>query len=360
VALKPAGKHQGLSPQPGDNMYKTRLYSLTLIAALTTGGLIASAQNYSNEVKLPGITGLISHDAVPEGFDPVSASDAQLDEFGFPPRPDTNDPSYSRWVRAVSFARVPGQYINTGRYHRANQSKGPIASNSADNITLEGSTNWSGYALTGGSTLTKVEGVWIVPSVNNQYGIGGNGYMSEWVGIDGDCSCDDLIQDGTEQDWIGGAPHYDAWIEFIPESELEISSFPVAPGDVIQMYSWETKVGGVVKGNYYYANINTQKAGSATLTIPPHTSFSGKSAELIVEKTQVNGSTANPLPFYAYTWTGFAYAFRGSSSSIPLVSNATQNIVLCPETGTCDSATELSTASSQSADSLWFTWHHYE
>jgi peptidase A4-like protein len=344
-------------------MYKTRLFALTLSAALTAGGLIASAQTYSREVKVPGITGLISHDAVPEGFDPVSASDSQLEEFGFPPRPDANDASFSRWVQAVSFTRVSGQYINTGRYHRPNQSKGPIVANTTDSIALEGSTNWSGFAITGGSTLTKVEGEWIVPSVNNQFGISGNGYMSEWVGIDGDCSCDDLIQDGTEQDWVGGKPGYYAWIEFIPEAELEISSFPVSPGDVMEMYAWETKSGGVVKGNYFLANFNTKLNGSTSLTIPPGTKFSGKSAELIVEKTQVNGSTANPLPFYADTWMGFAYAFRNSNTAIPLVSNATQNIVLCPESGSCttgSSGTVLSTASSLSNDSLWFTWHHYE
>jgi hypothetical protein len=343
-------------------MYKTRLYSLTLIATLTAGGLIASAQNYSREVKVPGITGLISRDAVPEGFDPVQASDSELEEFGFPPRPDPNDAApYSRWLQAVSFTRLPGEYVNTGRYHRANQAaRVPIAPDTTDNALISGSTNWSGYAITGGKTLTKVEGAWIVPSVNNQFGISGNGYMSEWVGIDGDCSCDDLIQDGTEQEWVGGTPGYYAWIEFIPEAELEVSSFPVSPGDVMEMYAWETKVGSVVKGNYYLANFNTKKAVSTTLTIPAGTKFSGKSAELIVEKTQVNGSTNNPLPFYAYTWMGFAYAFRGSTTAIPLASNATQNIVMCPETGACTSSTELSTAGSLSSDSLWFTWHHYE
>jgi hypothetical protein len=346
-------------------MHKAGLFALTLITALTTGSVIASAQSYSKEIKLPGVTGLVSHDAVPEGFDPVNASADQLQEYGFPPRPDPSDAApYARWVKAVSFTRVPGQYVNTGRYHRSNQSKGPMVANTTDNIAVGKSTNWSGYAITGGATLTKVEGAWIVPTVNNQFGISGDGYMSEWVGIDGDCSCDDLIQDGTEQDWVGGTPGYYAWIEFIPEAELEVSSFPISPGDVMQMYSWESVSGGVVQGNYYYADINTQLSGSASLTIPAGTTFSGKSAELIVEKTQVNGSTNNPLPFYADTWMGFAYAFRsGNNTAIPLVGKATQNIVMCPESGTCTTGskgTALSTASSLSADSIWFTWHHYD
>jgi len=340
-------------------MYKNRFYALTLIAGLTAGGMIASAQNYSREVKVPGITRIISHDAVPDGFDPVSASDAQLEEFGFPPRPDTGDAkAYSRWQQAVSLPRVPLQYINTGRYHRPNQSTGKVDTDGKDNISSSGSYNWSGYAIVGGSpTFTKVEGLWVVPSINNQFGISGNGYMSEWVGIDGDCSCNDLIQDGTEQEWTGGSPSYYAWIEFIPESELEISGFPVAPGDVIEMYAWKTGSGSSVKGNYYLANFNTRKSGSTSLSIPPGTTFSGKSAEWIVERTEVNGSFENPLPFYAYTYMDNAFVFRGTSThAIDFASEANQNIYMVKSPS---SSTHLSKAYEQDADSMWFEWLAY-
>jgi hypothetical protein len=339
-------------------MYKAGLSALTLITALTAGSLVAGAQSYSREVKLPGITGLISHDAVPEGFDPISAADSQLEEYGFPPRPDSGDSkAYARWQQAVSLPRIQGQYVNTGRFHRPNHSTGPIATNSKDNISSSGSYNWSGYAITGGSpALTKVEGLWVVPSVNNQYE-SFTGYMSEWVGIDGDCTCDDLIQDGTEQDWTGGKPGYYAWIEFIPEAELEISNFPVSPGDVVEMYAWETESGGVVKGNYYLANFNTKVAGSTSLKIPPNTKFSGKSAEWIVERTEVNGSFENPLPFYAFAYMDNAFAFRGTSTkTIDYSKEATQNIYMVQSP---TSSTHLSKAYEQDADSLWFEWLAY-
>lgn len=339
-------------------MYKASLCTLALITALTAGSLIANAQSYSNTINLPGITGLISHDAVPEGFDPVSASLSDLQEYGFPQRPDPSDTKpYSKWLQAVSLTRVTGEWVNTGRYHLPNQSKGPAVANTTvkDNTPTYTSGNWSGYAIGGGSPVfVEVEGYWVVPSINNQFGIKGNSYMSEWIGIDGDCSCNDLMQDGTEQDWTGGKPGYYAWVEYFPEAEVEVSSFPVSPGDVIQAYTWATEKSGVVYGNFYLANFNTRKAVSGSLKIPKGSSFSGKSAEWIVERTEVNGSFTNELPFYAYTYMDDAYAWRnGSSHAIPYASEVNQNIIMV------QGSTHLSQVSEQDGDSMWFKWDNY-
>jgi hypothetical protein len=338
-------------------MYKAGLYTLTLITALTTGSMLAGAQNYSRAVSVPGITGLISHDAVPQGFDPVSASADQLEEYGFPPRPDPNDKElYSKWVQAASFERVAGEFVNTGRYHRPIQHKTPIETNSKDNISALSSGNWSGFAITGGSTiLTEVVGTWIVPTVNNQFE-SINGYMSEWVGIDGDCSCNDLIQDGTAQQYVGGKASYYAWVEFIPESEVEISTskFPIAPGDVIQAYTWVTENSShQIVGNFQIVNYNTRKTASASLTIPAGTAYSGQSAEWIVERTDVGGNYQRPMPFYAYSFMGGAYAFRNSSTAIPYLSQANENI------GMYQGGTELSSVSALDSTSMWFKWDNY-
>lgn len=336
-------------------MHKARLYALTLIAALAGGTALASAQSYDNAIKLPGITGLVSHDGIPEGFDPVNASAEQLDSYGFPMRPDqSNEKAYNQWVKAVSLTRIKGEYINTGRFHLPNQKKGLLTKNTKDNIPTSESGNWSGYAISGGSpAFVQVEGLWIVPTVANTKK-GENGYMSEWVGIDGDCNCNDLIQDGTEQQFTGGKASYYAWVEFIPESEVEVPSFPVAPGDVIDAYSWVSEKSGVIYGNYYLANYNTGKSVSTSLKIPPKTTYAGATTEWIVERTEVNGSFTNPLPFYAYTYMDNAYAWRnGSNTAIPFGSEANQNIEMF------QGSTALSKAYAQDSDSMWFEWLNY-
>jgi hypothetical protein len=218
------------------------------------------------------------------------------------------------------------------------------------------SGNWSGYALVGGSpTFDEVYGDWIVPNVNSQSNTSITGYSSMWVGIDGDCNCNDLVQDGTAQDFAKGKTSYYAWIEFIPEPEVEISNFTVQPGDFIEAYSTVATKSGVVYGEYYIANLNTKKSFSASLKIPANTKFSGLSAEWIVERTEVNGSFQNPMPNYAYAYMDDAWAYRkGSSSKVTYLSEANQNITMVDSNNT-----KLSKAYEQDSDSMWFEWLAY-
>jgi len=335
-------------------MRREIVYSLTLLGALAAGGVAVNAQEFDSNIKVPGITALTAHTGVPQGFDPVSASDSQLEVYGFPRRPDMNDTkAYTRWVQAVSGTRIVPQFTNSGRRHLPNQRIGK--SETVANTTNSSSGNWSGYSVQKSSNppFVQVDGLWIVPSVNNQ-SQSVNGYMSEWVGIDGNCTCNDLIQDGTEQQFTNGQATYYAWIEFIPENEVVVNNFPVAPGDVITAYSWVTSSGGVVKGNYYLYNANTKLSVSTSLTIPPNTSFSGKSVEWIVERTEVGGSFTNPLPYYAFSYMDNAFAFlNGSTHAYTYTNFANENITMV------QGSTKLSKAYEQDSDSMWFQWENY-
>ena len=93
------------------------------------------------------------------------------------------------------------------------------------------SSNWSGYAITGGKgSVTDATGSWIVPSVN--CGSTPNGYSAMWVGIDG-YSSNTVEQIGTESDCVnGGADNY-AWFEFYPHNFFTIESAPIKAGDII-------------------------------------------------------------------------------------------------------------------------------
>ena len=99
----------------------------------------------------------------------------------------------------------------------------PVEGSAATFLTA---TNWSGYAVAGG-TYTSATGCWTVPTVT---GGGGNGYSSSWVGIDG-FDNQDLIQTGTEQDWWAGVTYYQAWWEILPAEETVITGMTISPGD---------------------------------------------------------------------------------------------------------------------------------
>jgi hypothetical protein len=98
-----------------------------------------------------------------------------------------------------------------------------------DNITVEDSTNWSGYAVEG-TSFTKALGSWTVPTVTCSKTP--NTYSSFWVGIDGWTSST-VEQTGTDSDCNGSRASYYAWYEFYPNPSIEITSVPVSPGNHI-------------------------------------------------------------------------------------------------------------------------------
>jgi hypothetical protein len=132
---------------------------------------------------------------------------------------------------------------------------------------------------------------------------------------------------------------------------LVINNFPVLPGDVIYAYSAVGTKNGVITGFYYIANYNTRKAVSVSLSIPKNTQFSGQSAEWIVERTEVNGSFTNPLPFYAYLYMDNAYAYRiGLNHPIAYTAQANENITMV------QGSTSLLRSYEQDGNSMWFQW----
>jgi hypothetical protein len=97
------------------------------------------------------------------------------------------------------------------------------------NVTVEDSTNWSGYAVEG-TSFTKALASWTVPTVTCSKTP--NTYSSFWVGIDGWTSST-VEQTGTDSDCNGSSPSYYAWYEFYPNPSIEITSVSVSPGNHI-------------------------------------------------------------------------------------------------------------------------------
>jgi hypothetical protein len=158
-------------------------------------------------------------------------------------------------------------------------------------ISNSTSTNWSGYAVTGGR-YTQVSSSWTVPSVS----CAGTAYSSFWVGLDGDTS-GTVEQTGTDSDCSGSTPQYYAWYEMYPKFPSNFSN-PVHAGDKMT------------------ASVTTNGSGSFTLTISDGTAWSKTvtarlkhaalaSAEVIAEAPSSSGGV---LPLANFGTVSFSSA----------------------------------------------------
>lgn len=104
----------------------------------------------------------------------------------------------------------------------------PLGSSTASPGSAWQSSNWSGYAVTG-SGFHAITGKWVVPAVSATRRAS---YSSSWIGIDG-FNNSNLIQTGTEQDYVAGTTKYEAWWEILPASETVIPTLTIHPGDAM-------------------------------------------------------------------------------------------------------------------------------
>jgi hypothetical protein len=173
-------------------------------------------------------------------------------------------------------------------------------------ISNSTSTNWSGYAVTGGR-YTSVSSSWTEPTAT----CSGTAYSSFWVGLDGDTS-GTVEQTGTDADCSGSTPQYYAWYEMYPK-------FPV-------------NLGGTVRpGDHLSASVTTNGNGSFTLTITDSTQgwtntttarlkrASLASAEVIAEAPSSSGGVL-PLANFG------TVSFSGASANGSLLTSSTPGI----------------------------------
>ncbi|TMC37423.1 MAG: hypothetical protein E6J24_00555 [Chloroflexi bacterium] len=100
-------------------------------------------------------------------------------------------------------------------------------------IASSTSSNWSGYAASGGK-FTSVTATWTVPNVTAT----GSGADATWIGIGG-LESRDLIQAGTQAMVGGGDVTYQAWIEMLPGSSRPVP-LSVTGGDSVTVAITQT------------------------------------------------------------------------------------------------------------------------
>jgi len=96
--------------------------------------------------------------------------------------------------------------------------------------TTAQSTNWSGYAVTGGTgAFNSVSASWTQPAVTCPRH--GSQYSSFWAGLDG-YNSNSVEQTGTDSDCHRGTAQYYGWYEMYPAFPVNFSN-PVRPGDAM-------------------------------------------------------------------------------------------------------------------------------
>jgi hypothetical protein len=91
------------------------------------------------------------------------------------------------------------------------------------------SSNWSGYAQTGGNgAFSSVSASWTQPTAHCS---SGDQYAAFWVGLDG-YNSGSVEQTGTDSDCDGATPDYYGWYEMYPANPVYYSN-TVKPGDSI-------------------------------------------------------------------------------------------------------------------------------
>jgi len=154
------------------------------------------------------------------------------------------------------------------------------------------STNWAGYAVTGGR-YTSVSSNWVEPYVSCT----STGIAGFWIGLDGWGSTT-VEQDGTGVDCSNGTPQQFAWWETYPANSIQVYDAPVQAGD--QMSSSVDYQGG---GQYVMVLTDWTEDWRERNVVSAPTAKNA-SAEIVAEAV-TTGASITALPdFSAIGFTG--------------------------------------------------------
>ena len=320
-------------------------------------------------------TPVFLYSPTPTDFDPLTVSDSELAQYGFPPRPELSSVHYPAWKRMVTAKRIVPEAKSTNIYHASagnskSQSILEIASVSGT-ASSTSTNNWSGYAVAGSSGTfsannSAVYGEWIVPAVQPSIGTcSGNWvYGAEFVGLDGISGSSDTLQAGTQEDAVcqyGGTQveGFYAYVEWYPAAATQLN-LGVYAGDTVQVEVWYTTA--APQGHAYILDVTTGGSITAAVSLPSGAHYLGNSAEWIMERPVVSGALADLPDYGAAPWNS-TYAYNTLNyfypSSVPSGSTVYAINMTCPPwnpSASCTSTTTISNAGNVlGLDALWFT-----
>jgi hypothetical protein len=169
------------------------------------------------------------------------------------------------------------------------------------------STNWSGYAVTGG-TFTYVRGSWTVPTAT--CAAGENSQSSTWVGLDG-WGSKTVEQLGSTTGCIFGIPTYIPWTEMYPALPVPLNE-SMTPGD--SMTGSVTASGGGT--SYLLTLVDHTKGWTHTTTETASPADQDLSAEWVTERPSCPVFCDNLTDFGSVTFRGATATGDGKKGPI--------------------------------------------
>lgn len=212
-----------------------------------------------------------------------------------------------------------------------------IASARDHRLTNSTSSNWSGYAVTGGR-YTSVSASWVQPAVDCS--VTPTGWSSFWVGLDGDTT-NTVEQTGSEADCSSGRAVYSAWYEMYPKYPVNYSN-TVKAGD---QFSASVTTDG--RGAFSLTLTDTTEGWSHTANARLKSAKLG-SAEVIAEAPSSSGGV---LPLADFGTANFSAAKANGTSFANLSGRDAINMV-------SGGTTKASTGSISSSGGFSVTWKH--
>jgi hypothetical protein len=248
----------------------------------------------------------------PPRFDPVNASAAQLEEYGFQERPAADSPGYASWVETMSSYRstpIPDLALGP-REGLAHQRAG------SDPSAGFVQSNWGGWIAKWSSThYVATEMDFTEPSVQSTSCSGSS--AAAWTGLGG-YSTSRLAQDGVEVPTnglslcSGKASGYCAWYEYLNATSNHgpkiMSNVTIHSGDNMHLYTvYSSSLGRI---NFYVADNTTGTSQSVIITGVGTSYYDGTTGDFIAAEA----ASGTPLKHFSSFSARNSYAENTSGN----------------------------------------------
>jgi hypothetical protein len=172
------------------------------------------------------------------------------------------------------------------------------------------SSNWAGYAASGGTgAYTSVASSWVQPAARCSFG---DQYSAFWVGLDG-YSSGTVEQTGSEADCIGRTAQYSAWYEMYP-------AYPVYFNNTVRAGDHFSGSVSYVSGSQFQVTLTDSTQGWTHTVIQSVPGAARSSAEVITEAPCCTawGGTLPLTNFGSVNFTGATVNSAGLCASNPV------------------------------------------